>query len=240
MVVDLWAPWCGPCRTLGPILERCRGRDRRGGRAGQGQRGREPPGRRPAFQVQSIPAVFAMRDRKVVDSFVGALPEAQVGRVRRPPGPGADRGRPAGRRRATRRRCAGPSSSSPTTRAAVVAWPGSWSSGGRPAEALELWPGSPRRPIRRPGRRGPAGARSTSSLGRRRRRLLDALLDRVRGRRRPARSSSTCSRPSAPTTPAPPATARRSPPGCSDPAAGPAPCAACRSLGLRLGRRRTT
>ena len=77
VVVDLWAEWCGPCRALGPILEKVVGET--GGRVALAKVDIDSnPQVAASFAVQSIPAVFVIADRKVVDSFVGALPEQQV------------------------------------------------------------------------------------------------------------------------------------------------------------------
>jgi putative thioredoxin len=78
VVVDLWAPWCGPCRTLGPLLEKAVA-DTGGAVELAKVNVDENPRISATFQVQSIPAVYALRNRQVVDGFVGALPEQQVG-----------------------------------------------------------------------------------------------------------------------------------------------------------------
>ena len=77
VVVDLWAEWCGPCKTLGPILERVIG-DTNGAVKLVKVDVDANPRVSQAFQVQSIPAVFAIHEGKIVDSFTGALPEHQV------------------------------------------------------------------------------------------------------------------------------------------------------------------
>ena len=77
VVVDLWAPWCEPCRTLGPTLEKVVA-ETEGAVELVKVNVDENPHVATAFQVQSIPAVYAVRAGKVVDGFVGAVAEPAV------------------------------------------------------------------------------------------------------------------------------------------------------------------
>ena len=77
VVVDLWAPWRGPCKTLGPILDTVI--DETGGAVvGVKVNVDENPAISQAFQVQSIPMVVAFKDGQAVDGFMGAQGEPAV------------------------------------------------------------------------------------------------------------------------------------------------------------------
>ncbi len=77
VIVDFWAPWCGPCKTLGPALERAVN-----GAAGAVKLVKVDIDKSPEIaqqmRVQSIPAVFAFVGGRPVDGFAGAVPESQI------------------------------------------------------------------------------------------------------------------------------------------------------------------
>lgn len=77
VVVDLWASWCGPCKTLTPILEKVVG-EANGKVILAKVNVDENPQVSQAFRVQSIPAVYALSGGQIVGNFMGAQPEDQV------------------------------------------------------------------------------------------------------------------------------------------------------------------
>jgi thioredoxin len=77
VLVDLWAPWCGPCRFVSPILEEL-GREYAGRLKVVKVNVDDNPGLSQRFQATAIPTLVVLRDGRVVDRFQGALPKGEL------------------------------------------------------------------------------------------------------------------------------------------------------------------
>jgi putative thioredoxin len=80
VLVDFWAEWCGPCKSLGPVLEKLAGEFAGGFVLAKVDVDKEQQ-LAGYFQIKSIPTVMLLKDGQIVDGFPGALPEGQLREV---------------------------------------------------------------------------------------------------------------------------------------------------------------